>query len=566
MTSFNSDFHCHPSLKPFWEKHARPSAPSNIWKYYPANGAALRQLHGAIKPIIRPLARDSQSNLEKSFDGDVRLLFFAIYPIEVPLLTIKPRKRFARFINEVLPRSKHVTLGEAVVGIPRSAIQKLLKQSQSKTGVDYFKLYKAELDFVLNPANETSPDLTKRFQVAADHTQMNALLGDPKSIAGVITVEGAHSFGNYAFENPFDHEYEFFKEKVPEDVERLRQSFHANIAEIKSNSDKRKVPFFVTFCHHFNNLLAGHSPSLSDSTPLSHAPGLLGIGGLVIPGINRTEIPGMRHFFDQRPGMNRGFTPLGIEVLHLLLSRMNGRRILIDTKHMSIQTRREFYDILDHHYIGDDIPIVHSHGSANGWFDLDEAGRKFSNWELDDGRFFSRWPINLTDEDIERTFRSDGIIGVCLHEGRMPGLKFKMRKRKLIKSGKTHKIKRMFLRLFLSNVFHIVKVQSDLNQREGLGKDPWSGITLGSDYDGIVDAFDEYEQLKNYTQLKKDLIQYVNAGGLILDIRTEKKLTIVNNLLGGKSIADRIEQVFSSNVLKFTEKFFNDEYLEDSED
>ena len=62
---------------------------------------------------------------------------------------------------------------------------------------------------------------------------------------------------------------------------------------------------FVTFCHHFNNLLAGHARSFSAKSDL-----FLGL-----------HKPGMRHLFNQEPGLNRGFSSLGREVLELFLDR-----------------------------------------------------------------------------------------------------------------------------------------------------------------------------------------------------------------------------------------------------
>src|SRR6185436_2394259 len=104
------------------------------------------------------------------------------------------------------------------------------------------------------------------------------------------------------------------------------------------------TPFFVTFSHHFYNQLCGHAKSLTGI-----------VGGAT----------------DQSQGLSTGFTPLGKKVLKELLNNQNGRRIYIDIKHMSALGRKEYFQILDSDYQGQDIPIVVSHGAANGYQSMD---------------------------------------------------------------------------------------------------------------------------------------------------------------------------------------------------
>jgi hypothetical protein len=65
------------------------------------------------------------------------------------------------------------------------------------------------------------------------------------------------------------------------------------------------APWFVTFSHHFYNELCGHARSLRSI-----------IGKIT----------------DQEDRINSDFTPLGLEVLDILLDKSDGRRILIDIK------------------------------------------------------------------------------------------------------------------------------------------------------------------------------------------------------------------------------------------
>src|SRR5690606_11162602 len=79
---------------------------------------------------------------------------------------------------------------------------------------------------------------------------------------------------------------------------------------------------------------------------------------------------------DQEKGINSSFTPLGLDVLDILLDRnAPGRRIYIDVKHMSAQARKEFYSLRLTRY-GSDFPIIMSHGVCNG---LPDPDSDFSN-------------------------------------------------------------------------------------------------------------------------------------------------------------------------------------------
>lgn len=81
------------------------------------------------------------------------------------------------------------------------------------------------------------------------------------------------------------------------------------------------------------------------------------------------------------------------------------------------------------------------------------------------GHYFSRDSINLSDEEIKLIYESQGIIGLLLHTGRMPGAKAKERFKKARSNADL--LRDRFYELIISNVLYIVKV---------IGKpDAWDG-------------------------------------------------------------------------------------------
>ncbi|MEO1051034.1 MAG: hypothetical protein AAFX87_10420 [Bacteroidota bacterium] len=539
----NSDLHCHPSLKA--SNSDKPA--SEIWNHQPAS-PAINKLNKQIRKAIESLARGTQAHLDACIEGKTRLLFTSIYPFERPFLQVCPQKPFRLLFKLILPEKKYNLLGEAALGVPASKIEEMIAEAQSPTGVNYFEELNKELRFLVDAQQTTSSNsqyAQHRFHLANDFDHMKDLLADEKNIVGILTIEGAHAIGAYAFSNPFNYT---FDQLNSDQKSNLTTAFEKNIKTLKSNAEPGSVPLFVTFSHHFNNLLAGHATSLSDKKLLTNV-------------IKKFYTPGMRHLFDQKPNLEQGFSELGIKVVKWLLDRSNGRRILIDTKHMSSKSRKEFYAMLNTDYANDPIPVINSHAAVNGIRTLAEAIPLASDRNLGEGSFFSRWTINMTDEDIEQTFARDGLIGLCLHEGRMPGDKFMV-----LKKGKTEpEIQDLYLKLFWSNAFHIARIQKsfkEANQMQDV--DHWRGIMVGSDYDGIVDPFDDYHSMKDYPELRSEMIDYLTQKKEIIDVYTESPMNqaSVDDILNGKQPAELVDEMFYTNARLFLSKYFTSDYLE----
>lgn len=561
MKNLISDLHVHSGLKGYGVAGQPNAANRTIWDYYPERTPEIEKLNFALKAAIKDMAKDSQANLDVCAEAGLMLPFIALYPIERQMFAMDPQKPFRNLFKLLLSGKQHLYLGCAVTGFPEEKVQAILENvaNGKDEGVHYFNQLLKERDYLLEQTKTTSKGF--KFQIARDYQELKTLLQPGnKTVAGMLTVEGAHSFGNYLHNSTFKKEYHQL-----DDIEKriLQNSFIENINTIKKGVDGKPVPFFVTFCHHFNNLLAGHARSFSDKSSL-------------IGAINWPNVPGMRHLFNQEPGLNQGITELGQEVIELLYNKEQGRRILIDAKHMSVKSRKEFYQYIKHRREeeGDSIPILQSHTAINGWATLDEAAQHEETGRLDKGQFFSRWQINLTDEDILAIHDSDGLIGVVLHEGRMPGDGFKDQAKKLKKKIKKarkkpqkkaryeQELQDLYVKLIWSNIFHIVKTVKDQRQ----GANAWKMIALGSDYDGLVDPIDTFDTVANFKNLRQSMIDYLNAGKEIFYASHGEAKTLakseVQSLLFGQSPEEVLQKVFYQNTDHFLSKYFTVDYLE----
>lgn len=118
-----------------------------------------------------------------------------------------------------------------------------------------------------------------------------------------------------------------------------------------------------------------------------------------------------------------GITRLGRKAIKYILT---DPRILIDIKHMSLVSRKQFYAMLKAEYATENIPIIASHVGMTGvsWDKMPiDTCRRHCRWSKVlyhqpaghiTGTKFNPWSINLYDEDILEIINSNGLIGLSL--------------------------------------------------------------------------------------------------------------------------------------------------------
>ncbi len=573
------DLHCHPSLKP-----ANNSKIRDIWTYKKniytktlfKGFVGVSPRRWLVNAFVKDMATYTQSNLDSCYEGDNRLLFLSIYPVERQFLkpdrpfrssTTKQRFILSRVFGLKLKRHIDTRIIRILTGFSKTKIVDYLKSVYDLEYVNYFDtdLFN-EYNYIKDSHLSNSPTIeninTPNFKLVSNYEEYLELV-DNNTIAGIVTIEGMHALGKYRAKDLFSANT--INDLSDEHQTALKDSFKANVVKLKNKEKFEYTPFFITFSHHFNNLISGHAKSFADSK-------------------NRT-IPGFSNVFNQKKGLNLGITSFGKELIKdHLLSKSNGARILIDTKHMSLEARNDYAKIInDLKDNGDNVPIVISHTAINGISTREKAAQRNDTNQLDKRSYVSRWDINITDQDITEVFESDGVIGVCLHDGRMPGGKFK----KLFKGFKKgfkpdESLNRLHTQMFLTNVFHIVKVnlkhirRHNANNPENkiLEVDAWKTICLGSDNDGIVDPFDNFSTASTLDDFKHRVMKAIGYNFKpfwkkfrILAIEenssrffNKEELSDLTQGLTPNEISDRI---FSDNIVMFLSKYFTEDYLND---
>jgi microsomal dipeptidase-like Zn-dependent dipeptidase len=248
-----------------------------------------------------------------------------------------------------------------------------------------------------------------------------------------------------------------------------------------------------------------------------------------------------------------GISKCGMEFIREALRIENGRRILIDIKHMSLRSRKEFYELRKKEF--PDAPIVASHMGIAGcsvyhipihsviyrkWFLFRRKGRerykvKYYKQPGLLNTYFNPASINLYDEEILEIIQSSGIIGISMDK-RILGFgggqkdmyskdeyknyyKVFIEKNRLIKTRKKIEINkedefdeeeryaiydkgpldpRHQIRYLCNNIVHVVKVG---------GEKAWDCMCIGSDFDGMIDSLDPVPTIAEYGVLEKALTE-----------------------------------------------------------
>jgi len=479
MASFYVDFHCHPALKPYGKSfngnpvgvHSNNARDDSSAWHYDAPNLFDRGLQ-----MLAGISRFTQSDFSTLSFGDVRLVCASLYPIE---------KGF--FNNRLGTGTISDVVDEFITGVGRARVNYI--QDIRNYFEDLVREYHYYTTLHNTPIQTFSG--TFKYMLVKNFDEMQRILAeDPMKdsiVFVIISIEGLHVL-NENVSGPIDE-----------------QKVLANVRTIKKWD---YAPFFVTFSHHFNNHLCGHARSLT---------GAVGKAA------------------DQQDALNLGFTPLGRKVLDEMLSKNNGKRIFIDIKHMSALGRKDYFKILSTNYTGQDIPIIISHGAANGLKSMDD---KTISSPLTSHKLLQE-DINFYDDEIVAVAKSKGIMGLQLDERRIASSQ-------TLKSVKhsvfMNKIRHYRAELLWNQIQHI----AELLDRNNLPA--WDCMAIGSDFDGIINPLNGFLTAETMTHLEEYVERYahnfvLNGGKNLQPINQIKADEIVN-------------RVFHSNGLDFIKRYY----------
>jgi microsomal dipeptidase-like Zn-dependent dipeptidase len=311
----------------------------------------------------------------------------------------------------------------------------------------YFKDLIDEYNFVLQSNKEMILDGKMAKGVLVNNwSDIQKVIETEGTFALIMTIEGAH-----VFESGLE---DYGKNNVETEI----------LGNIRKVKEWEFPPFFVGLAHNFNNDLCGHAESLQR------------LGSLV----------------NQKQNMGKGLSELGRKVIFSLLDKENGKRILIDIKHMSLKGRLEFYDLLEREYASESVPLVISHGAVTG---KTLNGRNNNPHSLD---FFNENNINFFDEEIIKVVASRGIFAIQMD------LNINCNIRK-IKSYFKKKVSKLDIKDSAKIIWNQIQHFAFVCDRKGLFA--WGNICLGTDFDGSIFPFPGILTAKELESLSHELVK-----------------------------------------------------------
>lgn len=300
----------------------------------------------------------------------------------------------------------------------------------------------------------------------------------------------------------------------------------------------------------------------------------------------------------------RGISAVGFQLIDLAYDVTQGKRVLIDIKHMSLFARLELYRYRRKKAY-QNIPLIASHVGVTGFSaedllahihpsthyagpnkeyivvdykDVPGIGKGKKN-ETD----FNPWSINLYDEDIREVIDSGGLIGLSLDQrilgfGRNKEEFFlytefnellasdfpepiKRRETELddqdelvtpyleqedLPSAKLSAQRRKHVRYLVNNLLHIIRIG---------GPTAWKQVCIGSDFDGLINPINSCTNSLGLPDLEEDLARMTD------DMIREDLKVNPHHQYYVKNLREHIRDVMFDNGERFLKTYFSESYL-----
>ena len=483
-----ADIHTHSTLKPFSLKSTKPNDPrSSLWYQ---DKPKKRQRDDDI-------VRYTQSDFTTLIQGNVKIVFVSLYPLEQGWFASHSTGIIVDFLAHLFTDFSIHRINEI----------------QSKK-YDYFDEVQKEYSFLQEEISSSKVvELNNKKEqfwakMPTNKNQLDRFMQEQNTLVVVPTIEGANCLisGN------------------------SHNIHNLNIIEILRNIDTIKKwavpPFFLTLSHHFFNGMTGHARSIF--------------------GKNRFQEIFKKILLNQAEGIDSNITKNGWIVIKSLLGvemyRNNGKRILIDTKHLNGRSRIEFYNFILSYNLShqdDKIPLINSHCAYNNQKSIIKTMKTdaFDSQVFTDPEYFNEAELNITNEDVKIIYKTEGLIGLNLDERILSSKKVIDIAKKEFNATATEELRLYWAKQIVRNIMAMVEVVVEDNLTED-NQNVWDIFAIGSDFDGFINPVDAYISAAEFKELDYYLIQAFNDSDLFSKYKYNYSSADVTNKFLYKNASD----------------------------
>ncbi|MEO1438333.1 MAG: hypothetical protein AAFV80_22520, partial [Bacteroidota bacterium] len=415
------------------------------------------------------------------------------------------------FSNGLMKVDKYVGTYSCLTGIvPEAAAPYISDRDYFKDFVDYYHYLKNQSRFPY-----TSLDGTYSFRMIDSKASLREVIQAESELGIVLTITGGHLLGHSVFIENNLTESSDYQKLVMKNILRLKGSYPLidNTTELLS-----EPVLYIKLASNFNNGICGSARTFPES---------------------------QEKIFKQMPAYNHidgNFETFGKKVVQALLSKANGRRILIDVSGMSLASRRQFYQFRDELSRPDDnIPIIASHVGISGKSWDDPIYLLEDNKTKNKDSYLNHWMHNLSREDIQTIHASKGLIGLQINPQALCGDLAIEEANATIAGTKQHR--EVYVKSVMAN---LLMIASSVNE-----KSAWDMITIGSNFDNLKSVIPMYPTAEELPDLRKDLYNFMKAPTDIFELFTANE---VKRLMFGHKPEDLVNKIFTANALSFLEE------------
>ena len=501
LGQFYADIHINSSSKPYNSRTG--DMDYTIWEpiFHDCGYDRSSQMMQALGPY---LPKYSQAHFSALARGRSRLSCMALSPVERPLIN------GSSFYND---RNKKATVS-CMTGIV--ANQLFLRQKE----MDYFADLLGNIEYLQRFEGEKSfyyfQGKKHQYEIIRNAEQLDSVLASPYRLGILLSIDGGHSLGHSLYIDGNITNLEEYSELMRKNIRRLK-----GLLPISDNTDEYiQTPIiWISLAKNYENGLGGMANSWS-----------------------RDEI----NVFGKVKAVNNGPSRLGKEIIEELTAR-EGRRILIDVKHMSYRFRKYYYQAIERASIlGEKIPVVCSHCGISGLSWQQRNYKRKDDDSKNNTSYLNHWTQNLSEEDLINIYKSGGLIGIPLDASVLGG-QLALEEIRMSPEGSLQR-KKAELHLFMANVLTVVQLVSKSSGYNPKRKSVWDIMSLGSDFDNIKQPLTAYPDASYTAKLAEDIEAFLAQPENISSLFTSRQ---IEELMEGFSPEELTEKIMSKNAYNF---------------